>query len=237
MLNGIGIQNPGIDSWVSEIAPHLASIPTPVWGSAVGRTVDEFVEVAVKMAAAGIPVVEVNLSCPNLEEGGMFALDPEASRVVVGRVREAVAIPIGAKLSPNSERVGDVAAACAEAGADFAVVANTVWGAAIDLDTRRPVLTGNVGGYSGAPVKPIALRCVLEVRAAAPGLPIVGCGGVRTGADVVEFLMAGASAVEAGTVHFAEPKAGRRIMKEFDRWCDRHGVGSVAELVGAAEPW
>ena len=117
------------------------------------------------------------------------------------------------------------------------MVANTVWGAAIDLDTRRPVLTGNVGGYSGAPVKPIAIRCVLEVRAAVPGLPIVGCGGVRTGADVVEFLMAGASAVEAGTVHFAEPKAGRRIMKELDRWCDRHGVGSVAELVGAAEPW
>ena len=237
MLNGIGIQNPGIAAWVGETAPRLAGLEVPVWGSAVGEHPDEFARVARGLEEAGVTAIEVNLSCPNLEEGGMFALDPEASRVVVGRVREAVAIPIGAKLSPNSERVGDVAAACAEAGADFAVVANTVWGAAIDLDTRRPVLTGNVGGYSGAPVKPIALRCVLEVRAAAPGLPIVGCGGVRTGADVVEFLMAGASAVEAGTVHFAEPKAGRRIMKEFDRWCDRHGVGSVAELVGAAEPW
>lgn len=237
MLNGIGIQNPGIDAWGTEIAPKVATLDVPVWGSAVGEHPDEFARVARGLEAAGVAAIEVNLSCPNLEGGGMFALDPEASRAVVGRVRAAVDLPVGAKLSPNSERIGDVAAACSEAGADFAVVANTVWGAAIDLDARRPVLTGNVGGYSGAPVKPIAIRCVLEVRAAAPGLPIVGCGGVRTGEDLVEFLMAGASAVEAGTIHYAEPRAGRRIMREFDRWCDRHGVTAVADLVGAAEPW
>ncbi len=237
MLNGIGIQNPGIDAWLEDVSPRIGGLGVAVWGSAVGESPDEFARVAEGLAAGGVAAIEINLSCPNLDGGGMFALDSDASGSVVERVRAAVDVPIGAKLSPNSERIGEVAAACAAAGADFAVVANTVWGAAVDLETRRPALTGNIGGYSGAPVKPIAIRCVLEVRTAVPDLPIVGCGGVRTGEDLVEFLMAGASAVEAGTVHYAEPKAGRRIMKEFDRWCHRHGVSGVDELVGAAEPW
>ena len=237
MLNGIGIQNPGIEAWIAETGPRVADVGVPVWGSAVGEDASEFAAVASGLEAAGVTAIEVNLSCPNLDGGGMFALDPQASAGVVARVRESVSIPVGAKLSPNSERIGEVAAHCAAAGADFVVVANTVWGAAIDLDTRRPAITGNVGGYSGTPVKPIAIRCVLEVRAAVPGLPIVGCGGVRTGEDVVEFMMAGASAVEAGTVHFAEPRAGRRIMREFERWCRKHSVESTSDLVGGVGRW
>ncbi|MDX1691085.1 MAG: dihydroorotate dehydrogenase [Acidimicrobiia bacterium] len=237
MLNGIGIQNPGIDAWVADVAPRLSDLDVDVWGSAVGESPDEFAEVAARLGEAGVTAVEVNLSCPNLEDGGMFALDPVASSTVVEAVRAATDVPVGAKLSPNSERIGEIAAACAEAGADFAVVANTVWGAAIDIEHRRPVLTGRIGGYSGIPVKPIAMRCVLEVRARVPDLPVVACGGVRTGEDVVEYLVAGAAAVEAGTVHFAEPDAGRRIVRELEGWMEAHGVADVADLVGTMVSW
>lgn len=232
MLNSIGIQNPGIDQWRSDM-PKLSSLPVPVWGSAVGADPAEFALVAKGLAATGVEAVEVNLSCPNLEEGTMFALNPTASSAVVGAVRAATDLPIGAKLSPNSEDIVAVAKAVYEAGADFVVLANTVWGLGIDLETRRPKISGIVGGYSGPPVKPIALRCVWEVAAALP-VPIVGCGGIRSGEDVIEFLLAGASAVELGSIHFAEPRAGKRILREIDGWCRERGIDSLAELTGAA---
>jgi dihydroorotate dehydrogenase (NAD+) catalytic subunit len=232
MLNSIGIQNPGIDGWRSDM-PNLSSLPVPVWGSAVGADPAEFALVAKGLAATGVAAVEVNLSCPNLEEGTMFALNPTASAAVVGAVRAATDLPIGAKLSPNSEDIVAVAKAVHEAGADFVVLTNTVWGLGIDLETRRPKISGVVGGYSGPPVKPIALRCVWEVAAALP-VPIVGCGGIRSGEDVIEFLLAGASAVELGSIHFAEPRAGKRILREVDEWCRERGIDSLAELTGAA---
>jgi len=232
MLNSIGIQNPGIDGWRSDM-PNLSTLPVPVWGSAVGADPAEFALVAKGLAATGVEAVEVNLSCPNLEEGTMFALNPAASAAVVGAVRAATDLPIGAKLSPNSEDIVEVAKAVHEAGADFVVLTNTVWGLGIDLETRRPKISGIVGGYSGPPVKPIALRCVWEVAAALP-VPIVGCGGIRTGEDVIEFLLAGASAVELGSIHFAEPRAGKRILREVDEWCRERGIDSLVELTGAA---
>ena len=232
MLNSIGIQNPGIDEWRSGM-PDLSALPVPVWGSAVGADPAEFALVAKGLGAAGVQAVEINLSCPNLEEGTMFALNPAAAASVVGSVRAATDLPIGAKLSPNSEDIVAVARAVADAGADFVVLTNTVWGLGIDLETRRPKISGVVGGYSGPPVKPIALRCVWEV-AAALDIPIVGCGGIRSGEDVVEYLLAGASAVELGTVHFAEPRAGKRILREVDDWCRRRQIVSLEELTGAA---
>jgi dihydroorotate dehydrogenase (NAD+) catalytic subunit len=232
MLNSIGIQNPGIDDWRSGM-PDLSTLPVPVWGSAVGADPAEFALVAKGLAAAGVQAVEVNLSCPNLEEGTMFALNPAAAAAVVGAVRAATDLPIGAKLSPNSEDIVEVARAVSEAGADFVVLTNTVWGLGIDLETRRPKISGIVGGYSGPPVKPIALRCVWEV-AAALSIPIVGCGGIRSGEDVIEFFLAGAGAVELGSVHFAEPRAGRRILREVDDWCRRRGVATLGELTAAA---
>jgi dihydroorotate dehydrogenase (NAD+) catalytic subunit len=232
MLNSIGIQNPGIDEWRSGM-PELSALPVPVWGSAVGADPAEFAMVAKGLGAAGVQAVEVNLSCPNLEEGTMFALNPTAAASVVGAVRAATDLPIGAKLSPNSEDIVAVADAVAAAGADFVVLTNTVWGLGIDLETRRPKISGIVGGYSGPPVKPIALRCVWEV-ASALDIPIVGCGGIRSGEDVIEYLMAGASAVEIGTVHFAEPRAGKRILREVDDWCRRRGIDSLGELTGSA---
>lgn len=236
MLNGIGIQNPGIEAWAESVGPRLGDAGVAVWGSAVGEGPEEFALVAAGLERAGVAAVEVNLSCPNLE-GRPFALDRGAVAEITAAVRAAVAVPVGAKLSPNAADVADVAGAAAGAGADFVTVGNTVWGAAIDPVTRRPALSGTIGGYSGVPIKPIALRCVIEVRRAHPALPIVGCGGVRSGADVVEFLLAGANAVGVGTVHFAEPKAGRRIAGELRRFGRRHGVETVAELVGAMVPW
>jgi len=237
LLNGIGIQNPGIAAWAEEVGPRLAGLGVPVWGSVVGKTAEEFGRVAAVMQATGVAAIEVNLSCPNLEDGLMFALDPAAAGRVVTEVRAATTLPVGAKLSPNCADIVAVAAAAAGAGADFVVLGNTVWGAAIDPETRRPGLSGVIGGYSGPPVKPIALRCVIEVRRALPGLPIVGCGGVRGGADVVEFLLAGAQAVALGTVHFAETRAAGRVIRELHRYGRRHRVDRVADLIGAWIPW
>lgn len=237
MLNGIGIQNPGIEQWSEMMRPRIAGLDVEVWGSAVGETPDEFALVAKGLVATGVPVVEVNLSCPNLEDGRMFSLDRERSRQVIESVLSAVAVPVGAKLSPNTDDMVGVAAACLEAGAAFLTLTNTALGFGVDVASRRPLLSGGVGGYSGPGLKPIALRCVYEVAQALPGAPIVGCGGVMTGTDVAEFLLAGASAVGLGTVHLAEPRAGKRIRRELIKEMDRVRVRSVAELVAGVVPW
>lgn len=232
MLNGIGIQNPGIDEWRTNM-PDVSTLPVPVWGSAVGTSPAEFALVAKGLTAAGVAAVEVNLSCPNLEEGTMFALDPGAAGKVVAAVRDATDLPLGAKLSPNSEDIVGAARAVTEAGADFLVLTNTVWGMGIDLATQRPALSGEVGGYSGPPLKPIALRCVWEV-AAALEVPIVGCGGIRTGEDVIEYFLAGASAVAIGSAHFAEPRVGTRVLRQVDAWCRRKDIGALRRLTARA---
>lgn len=237
MLNGIGIQNPGVDEWVETIGPRLGSLATDVWGSAVGKDPDEFAFVAERLTTIGVTAIEVNLSCPNLENGKMFALDTAESARVVRAVRAATTLPVGVKLTPNSEDIVSVAAAVADAGADWVVLGNTVWGAGFDVETRRPLLSGVVGGYSGAPIKPVALRCVWQVAQALPDLPIVGTGGVASGDDVVEFLLAGASAVGVGTAHFASPRIGSRITSQLRRYMARHEVKSLGELIGAVEQW
>ncbi len=234
MLNAIGIQNPGIDRWVADVGPELAGLPVPVWGSAVGHTAEEFATVAKGLAGAGVAAIEVNLSCPNLEGKGMFALDRQATGRVMTAVRSAVDVPIGAKLSPNAEDIVAIAEAAVAAGADWLTLTNTVWGAAIDIERRAFRLSAGVGGYSGVAIKPIALRCVVEVRRAMPDVPILGLGGVRTGEDVIEYLMAGANAVGVGTAHFESPQVARRILKQVDRWCRRHDVAELQELIGVA---
>ncbi len=237
MINGIGIQNPGIDAWAAEVGPQIASAGVPVWGSCVGTEVEEFAIVSKGLEAAGVEAVEINLSCPNLHGHGLIAFDPSAAAAVVSAVRGAISIPIGAKLAPDASDIAAVAGAVAEAGADWVVVANTARGAAIDIETRRPKISGYVGGYSGPPLKPIVMRCVVEVRRAHPDLPIIGCGGVVSGEDAIEYLMAGANAVAVGTAHFAEPKVGKRLLAEIVRWCRKHQTGSVRELVGTVREW
>lgn len=236
MLNGIGIQNPGIEAWVLSHADTFVSIPTDVWGSVVAHDIDGFAEVANRMAEAGVDAIEVNLSCPNLD-GRPFAFDPKLSADVVNAVGQATQLPIGAKLSSDAQPISAVAAAVQDAGADWVVVANTVMGARIDPESRRPALSGLIGGYSGAPIRPIAIRSVLEIAMDLPELPIVGCGGVSDAAHVVEFLLAGASAVAIGSAHFKTPRVAKSITRDLNRYLKRHGISSVTELIGAYEPW
>jgi dihydroorotate dehydrogenase (NAD+) catalytic subunit len=235
MLNGIGIQNPGIDAWVNEIAPSLPGVPTEVWGSAVAHEPEGFGTVAQAMDHAGLPVVEVNLSCPNLD-GIPFALDPALSARVISIVRSVTDLPIGAKLSSDAGSIVDVAEAVADVGADWVVVANTVVGTSFDVETRRPKLSGVSGGYSGDAIRPIALNSVLRIAARRPDLPIVGCGGVSQAEHVVEYLLAGASAVAIGSAHFATPRIANRIRRDLAKYCDRHNT-TLSDLKGAYEPW
>lgn len=237
MLNSIGIQNPGIHAWAQTMEGHRAAIDVPIWGSAVGGSVGEFAEVARGLEGAGVPAIEVNLSCPNLENGEMFSFDPALSAGVVGEVISNVSVPVGAKLSPNTPDLVEVAKGCMVAGAEFLTLTNSALGFGLSVESRRPLLSAGPGGYSGPGLKPISLRCVFEVARAMPGTPIVGCGGVASGRDVVEYLMAGASAVGLGTIHLAEPKAGVRILRELQQELTRLGVDSVKELIGSVEPW
>lgn len=234
MLNGIGIQNPGIDAWAADMEARIPDLDVKVWGSAVAHDPDGFGKVASGLERAGVEAVEVNLSCPNLDSGTMFSFEPASAGEAVAAVRESVEVPVGAKLSPNTPDIVAVAAAVREAGADFVVLTNTAFGLALDMDRRKPVLSGGVGGYSGPGLKPISMRCVYEVASALPGFPIVGCGGVSSGVDVLEYVFAGASAVSAGTIHLAEPRAGERIIRELEREMKRYGLTSIEEATGAA---
>lgn len=236
MMNGIGIQNPGIDRWLDEVGPKLPTIDCPVWGSAVAHDLDGFAEVAAKMDTGPVEAIEVNLSCPNLD-GSPFALDPALSAQVVAAVRRVTTKPIGAKLSPDAMPVADVATAVVEAGADWLVMGNTVMGAAFDPHTRRPILSGVVGGYSGAPIRPITIRCILEIRRTLPEVPIIGCGGVSTLDHVLEYTLSGANAVGVGSAHLDTPRVVSRIMKDLTKYLDKHGLESLSELNGAWEPW
>ena len=236
MLNSIGIQHPGISAWVSEFGSRLGEVGVPVWGSAVGHSPKDFAQVAARLEEAGVGAVEINLSCPNLDGHGLIALDPVASAQVVEAVRDAVSGPVSTKLSPNASDIVEIAGSVWEAGADWVVIGNTIWGAAIDLDTRTPRIAMGTGGYSGPPLKPISIRAVMEVATQLPGLPVLGCGGVTSGEDVVEYLLAGANAVAIGTAHFAEPRAAKRISRELAKWCRSHQVGSLSDLIGAALP-
>ena len=235
MLNSVGLQGPGVRAWVTDYLPGLEAIGQPLVVSLWGRSVEEYAEAASELAGSSelIKAVEINLSCPNLIGKAMFAHDP----VAAAEVTEAVAVasvPRWAKLSANTDRLVAVAHAVAEAGAEGVVLINTMMGMKIDLAARRPELGAGRGRLSGEAIHPIAVRSVWEVAEAVPGLAIVGAGGVSRGEDAIELMLAGANAVEVGTVSFAEPRAMDRIYGEMRRWCAREGVERVADLVGAA---
>jgi dihydroorotate dehydrogenase (NAD+) catalytic subunit len=201
-----------------------------------GNSIEDYRAAADALAGApaGVVAVEVNVSCPNLEDRSkMFAHSAESTREAVAATA-GCGRPRWAKLSPNAADLPEIAVAARDAGAEAVVLTNTLLGMVIDTESRRPVLGAKKGGLSGAAMHPVAVRAVYDVHEAAPDLPIVGVGGAADGTDVVEFLLAGASAVEVGTATFADPRAPRRILKEFSQWCDRHGVADVAELIGAA---
>lgn len=237
MLNGIGIQNRGIDHWVADMSPRIPDIGVPVWGSAVGGDAAEFAKVSERLEAAGVSAVELNLSCPNLDDGAMFSFSASRSAEVVKECVEVVTGPVGAKLSPNTPDLVSVAIACVDAGADFLTLTNTTLGFGVDIVDRKPLLSGGVGGYSGPGLKPVALRCVYDVARELPGVPLVGCGGVRSAEDVVEYLMAGASAVGIGTVLLERPNAAARIGRRLLKLLDKLGFDGVGEVVGSMREW
>lgn len=236
MLNGIGIQNPGIDAWLEDVSLAFRDMTVPVWGSVVAHDPDGFAQVAVKMRAAGVSGIEINLSCPNLD-GQPFALDPQVTHDVVEAVRSVTDLPIGAKLSADAMPISEVAQAAMSAGADWLVIANTVMGAAIDISTRRPALSGLIGGYSGTGIRPIIVRCVLEVARDLPDAPIVACGGVSHPDHVIEFILAGADAVAIGTAHFARPRIAAKVLKGVRKYLHDNDIESIRSLKGAYKPW
>jgi dihydroorotate dehydrogenase (NAD+) catalytic subunit len=237
MVNAVGLQGRGVAAWVADDLPALRARGARVIASLWGHTVDDYRDGARILAGArtDLTAVELNLSCPNTAQGGdMFANTPAATAAVVGAVAEVeVGVPLLAKLSPGVAGLPGIAAAAGDAGACAVTVGNTVRALLVDAETRRPVLGSAGGGLSGSAIKPIALRAIRDVHVAHPELPILGTGGITTGRDAVEALLAGASAVGVGTATFAEPRAALRILDELCTWCARHGVRTVRELRGA----
>jgi len=238
VLNSIGLQNIGIERFLADVLPGLARYPARVIVNLFGYEFDDYAELARRVdGEAGVAAVELNVSCPNVKRGGMhFGHDPELLERLVASVRQATTKPIVVKLSPNAGSPVEVADAARRGGADILSAINTVLGMAIDPWTRRPRLNTNAGGLSGPAIRPIAVRIVHEV-ARKVGLPVIGVGGVETVDDVVEFLLAGAAAVQVGTALFRDPRAAERIVDALPARLDELGVGRVAELVGAVRPW
>jgi dihydroorotate dehydrogenase (NAD+) catalytic subunit len=233
LLNAIGLDNDGMDHFLVHHLPYLRTLPTAVIGNVAGETEDEFVELAAKMGrAGGLAAVELNLSCPNVSGGIDFATDPAVTRRIVRRCRDACPIPVIAKLTPNVTDVVGIARAAADGGADAVSLANTLLGLAVDWRRKRPVLGNATGGLSGPAIKPVVLRIVWQV-ARAKVLPIIAVGGIATIDDVMEYLVAGASAVQVGTANFYDPTASVRIVDALPAALRELGCDSVRSAVGA----
>ena len=236
--NSIGLQGPGIDAFLQRDLPWLLSRGARVMVSIGGQTVREYADLAARLSdAAGVTAIEVNLSCPNAEDAGrVFALDPQAAAGVVAAVRGGARrdIPVFAKLSPDVTDIVAVAGTCAAAGAAGLSLVNAPLGMAIDTVTMRPALAGTYGALSGPAIRPIAVRCVWQVREAFPDVPIIGTGGVCTGLDALELLLAGAAAVGVGTAIVHDPSACARVLRELEEELAAIGVDRVADVIGQA---
>jgi dihydroorotate dehydrogenase (NAD+) catalytic subunit len=238
MLNSIGLQGPGIDAFLQRDLPWLLSRGARAVVSIAGGTVDEYAELATRLSdSAGVTAIEVNISCPNVEDRGqVFACDAAAAAAVIDAVRGRARydIPVFAKLSPDVTDIVSIARACVAAGADGLSLINTLLGMTIDMDTMRPVLAGVTGGLSGPAIRPVAVRCIWQVREALPDVPIIGMGGVRTGRDALELILAGATLVSVGTAIFHDPSACMRIVRELEEELARRGVERLPDVVGLA---
>lgn len=235
MLNSVGLQGPGVEYWLERELPAVLRTGATVVASIWGSTLEDYARAATMLADAPAQVVavEVNVSCPNHHDRNrMFAHSAESTAEVV-RASAVCGRPMWAKLSPNVADLATIARAAVDAGAEAVTLVNTVLGMIIDVETRRPLLGGRGGGLSGPAIHPVAVRAVHDVRAAHPDVTIVGVGGVASGVDAIELLMAGASAVQVGTATFADPRAVRRVHDEIAHWCASHGVTAVDELIGA----
>jgi dihydroorotate dehydrogenase (NAD+) catalytic subunit len=237
MLNSIGLENPGVDAFIEQKLPWCAERGIPVIANINGQTADEYAELAERLTSCpGIVAIEVNISCPNVEHGGLeFGKDPRATAHVVGTVRRATDLPLIVKLSPNVTSIVDIARAATDVGADILSLINTLLAMSIDISTRRPRIARGMGGLSGPAIKPVAVRMVWEVHQALPEVPLIGMGGIMTGADAVEFILAGASAVGIGTATFVTPSAANEVLDGILEYAAGAGVERVSDLVGALE--
>lgn len=234
MLNCVGLQNKGVDYFCKHIYPDIKDIGTNIIVNVSGSSPDDYAECAARIdALEKIPAIELNISCPNVKQGGMaFGVTCEGAASVVRAVRKCYHKTLIVKLSPNVTNIADIARAVEAEGADSVSLINTLMGMAIDIERRRPVLSIATGGLSGPAVKPVALRMVWQV-AKAVKIPVVGLGGISTATDAIEFLMAGATAIEIGTANFIDPKVTIRVRDGINQWLDSHGCRSVQEIIGA----
>ena len=238
MLNGIGLQGPGIDDFIQNDLSWLSQKGAKTIVSIAGNNVEEFGKVADKLRdIPGVVAIEVNISCPNVENRGqVFACDPYAAADVINNVRRNVSasIPLFAKLSPDVTDITEIAKSVVKAGADGLSVINTLLGMVIDTDTLLPKLSGKTGGLSGPAIRPVAVRCVYQIRKALPNIPIIGMGGIRNGRDAIEFFAAGANAISVGTTVFNDPEACVRIHDETAEILQEKGIRSLSEIISAA---
>ncbi|NVO13500.1 MAG: dihydroorotate dehydrogenase [Rhodoplanes sp.] len=233
MLNSIGIPSKGIDDFLEHTLPFYRGFATPLVASVSAPSGDAFAEAVARLDAPGVAAIEANISCPNIEEDGKaFAMDPRSTAQVVAKIRRATKLPVWVKLSPNTGDVASVARAAEDAGADALVVANTILAMSIDIETFRPRLGNVMGGLSGPAVKPIVVRMVYQCARVAR-IPVIGCGGISTAADAVEYMLAGASAVQVGTATFVRPTAMLTVIDGLIQFCARKGFARVADLTGA----
>jgi dihydroorotate dehydrogenase (NAD+) catalytic subunit len=236
MMNAIGLQNPGIDKFISDshYLPYLRTLPCAVFVNIWGRSVEQYAEVASRLEECrnGIAALEINISCPNVKEGGIsFGTDMKLAAKVVSAVRSATTLPLITKLSPNVSRIGDFAKCVVDAGSDMLSLINTIPAMAIDIERRTFKIANKTGGLSGPCIKPIAVRMVYEARQAVD-VPIIGMGGISSAEDAIEFFMAGASAIAVGTAIFSSPSILVEIADGINGWLDRHGINSLQDIIG-----
>jgi dihydroorotate dehydrogenase (NAD+) catalytic subunit len=233
MLNAIGLENVGLDAFIGEKLPYLKGLSVPVIANIYGKTVDEYVRLAERIdALEEVAAVEVNISCPNVKAGGVaFGVDPAAAREVITAVRRATTKPLIAKLSPNVTDITEIAREAEAAGADALSLINTLTGMAVDVDSRKPVLANITGGLSGPAVKPVALRMVWQT-ARAVGVPVIGIGGIMTARDALEFMIAGATAVQVGTANFVNPRATMEILDGIASYLIKYDIKKAQDLIG-----
>ncbi len=236
MINSIGLQNIGLEAILRDVAPVWATWRVPVVVNVAGESLGDYAELARRLdGVPGVSGLELNVSCPNVEDGLDFGTDPRAAAEVTAAVRRRTTLPLIVKLTPNVTDIVAMARAVVDAGADALTLINTFPAMSIDIESRRPALGWGSGGLSGPALKPIALKMVYEV-AAAVDVPIIGCGGVTSGEDAVEYLMAGACAVQVGTATFLNPRAPLDVLEGLEAFLREHGIGDVHELIGVARP-
>lgn len=236
MLNAVGLQNKGVDYFVDYIYPEVRKIQTNIIVNVSGSCIDDYVQTAgIINTLDDIPAIELNISCPNVKQGGMaFGVNPESAAQVVAAVRKAYDKTLIVKLSPNVTDITEIARAVEGAGADSVSLINTMLGMAIDAEKRKPILSTVTGGMSGPAVKPVAMRMVWQT-AKAVKIPVIGLGGICSGTDAIEFLLAGASAIQIGTANFIDPSISEKVIDGIEEYLNRHGFTSVQEIIGALE--